>query len=561
MPERGKLGATHKDYGLKVKPRHDGSRVANGFVCKPDIQIFLRCCGHETMRGHPMISRFCRAKGGNFAMMLALVMPVLIAAGAFAVDIATLIRSRAELQSALDSASLASSRLGDAATSRQEAFQQYFHANIAGQPQLANAVATLDVDEKLNYIKTQARASADVRLFFPKLFGNDRHIAVEAGAVESSNTLEVVLVLDNTGSMAGNRINALRTAATALVNMLEATKSPERKVRVAIVPFVTAVNVKGDEFDSSWIDTSGLSSNNGSNFPSVNGKRVNHMDLFERLKTDWKGCVEARPGSYNISDDSPTASNADTLFVPYFAPDDPGLAQNPSGSYGNSSTDYNNSYLDDTLPGGAVDPFGKYSNSSMKLISEAGPITVGPNRACPTPIVPLTGDFDKLRTAVAGLKEWNGSGTNVSEGLAWGMRVLSPQPPYTGGAAFKTVGVTKAVLLLTDGENVVYGASKQPTKSDYSSYGYLASGRFGSDNQSAAARNVDGWTLDTCQKLKDDEVQIYTVLLQADTPANRTLYTKCASSSANYYPTNDVSQLQAVFLNIGSKISQLRLTN
>ncbi|MBZ9795897.1 hypothetical protein [Mesorhizobium sp. ES1-4] len=51
--------------------------------------------------------------------------------------------------------------------------------------------------------------------------------------------------------------------------------------------------------------------------------------------------------------------------------------------------------------------------------------------------------------------------------------------------------MSKIVLLLTDGENVVYGASQQPTKSDYTSYGYLAGGRFGSDNQTTAARNVD----------------------------------------------------------------------
>lgn len=493
-------------------------------------------------------------------MMLALIAPMLIVAGAFAVDVATLMRSRAELQSVLDAASLASSRLSDAGTSRQETFQKFVAANIVNYPQLTDVVATLDVDEQLNSIKTTAKATANVALFFPQFFGRHQ-VHAQTGATESSNTLEVALVLDNTGSMAGARISALRTAATALVNMLEATKTPQRKVHVAIVPFVTAVNVKGEEFDPSWIDTTGLSSNNGLNFPLVNGKRVNHMDLFGQLKTNWKGCVEARPGAYNVSDDVPDDSKPDTLFVPYFAPDDPGIAKSPSSSYGNSSTDYNNSYLDDTLANGTVDPIGKYSDSSRKLISEAGPITVGPNRACPTPIVPLTDDFDKLRTAVSGLKEWNGSGTNVSEGLAWGMRVLSPQPPYTDGAAFGTPGVTKAVLLLTDGENVVYGASKQVTKSDYTSYGYLASGRFGSDNQSTAARNVDGWVLNVCDKLKSNEVQIYTVLLQADTAANRALYTKCASSAANYYPTNDVSQLQSVFLNIGSKISQLRLTN
>jgi hypothetical protein len=79
--------------------------------------------------------------------------------------------------------------------------------------------------------------------------------------------------------------------------------------------------------------------------------------------------------------------------------------------------------------------------------------------------------------AASQMTEWNGSGTNGSEWLAWGMRALSPQPPYTDAAPWKTQGVSKIVMVLTDGENVVYGASGQPTKSDYTSYGYLAGGR------------------------------------------------------------------------------------
>ena len=76
-----------------------------------------------------------------------------------------------------------------------------------------------------------------------------------------------------------------------------------------------------------------------------------------------------------------------------------------------------------------------------------------------------------------------------------------------------------------------------------------------------AARNVDGWVLNECDVLKANDVQIFTVLLQADTAANRKLYTACASSPDNYYPTNDVSQLDAVFRKIGSSIAQLHLTN
>jgi hypothetical protein len=306
--------------------------------------------------------------------------------------------------------------------------------------------------------------------------------------------------------------------------------------------------------------------------------------------TGWKGCVEARPGAYNISDTPPDPSRPDTLFVPYFAPDDPDVAKKPSGSYGNSATAYNNSYLDDVsdktklaqsggnilgidlggLVGGIVDMLlganmekvAKYVAPANKIITEANTaVTVGPNRACPTPIVPLTDNFDKLRKAASDMTEWNGSGTNVSEGLSWGMRVLSPDPPYTDGTPWKTPGVSKVVMLLTDGENVVYGASNQPTKSDYTSYGYLAGGRFGSDNQTTAARNVDGWTKSVCTQLKSQGAQIYTMVLQSDTAANRTLYSACASNPTDYYAVNDPSNLPNVFQQIANKFSKLQLTN
>lgn len=547
-----------------------------------------------------LLNRFWRSKSGNFALLMGLGLPAILSAVAFAVDVSTVMRAKSNLQNALDAANLASSHLGDLDITRTDAFDRYFQANIAGHGELANAQAKLTVDRGVNFIKTKAVASADVNLNFGFLFGQNRHIAVDASAVESNNQLEVVLVLDNTGSMAGARMTALRTATKSLLDTLEATKSPTRQIRASLVPFVTAVNVNGDEFDPSWIDLDGKSSTNGVNFPVIDGKRPNHMALFKQLKdtgwtdagwngTGWKGCVEARPGAYNISDTPPDPDRPDTLFVPYFAPDDPEDAQKPSSSYGNAAKYYNNSYLDDVsdktktakLKGnrlgidlssladpvppadkGAREKVAKYVAPTKELIAETGsPITVGPNRACPTPVVPLTDDFDKLRKAASEMTEWNGSGTNVSEGLSWGMRVLSPAAPYTDGAPWKTPGVSKIVLLFTDGENVVYGASEQPTKSDYTSYGYLAGGRFGSDDQNAAARNVDGWTKSVCTQLKNQGVQIYTMVLQSDTAANRALYSACASDPSGYYAVNDPAKLPDVFQQIANKFSRLQLTN
>ncbi|WP_217576814.1 pilus assembly protein [Mesorhizobium sp. GbtcB19] len=547
-----------------------------------------------------LLRQFWRSRSGNFALMLALGVPAILTAVAFATDVSTLMRAKSNLQNALDAANLASSHLGDADVTRSDAFNRYFQANVANNGELANAKATLVVDKGVNYVKTKASASADVNLNFAFLFGDERHISVNASAVESNNQLEVVLVLDNTGSMAGARIAALRQATTSLLDYLEAVKSPTRPVRASLVPFVTAVNVNGPEFDPAWIDMNGKSSTNGINFPVVKGKRPDHMSLFKQLQKDvpalkqtgwkgtgWKGCVEARPGALNISDTPPDPSNPDTLFVPYFAPDDPDVAKKPSAAYGNSSTGYNNSYLDDSiddsklsdnilgvdlsglltglvnaLTGADLKKIAKYVASTNKVVTETGSaVTIGPNRACPTPIVPLTDDFDGLRAAASQMSEWNGSGTNVSEGLAWGQRVLSPQPPYTDASPWKTPGVTKVVMLLTDGENVVYGASNTPQKSDYTSYGYLASGRFGSDNQTAAARNVDGWTKDVCTQLKSQGVQLYTMVLQADTPANRSLYSACASDPSDYYAVEDPAKLPNVFQTIANKFSRLQLTN
>ncbi|MBZ9941508.1 pilus assembly protein [Mesorhizobium sp. BR1-1-13] len=568
-----------------------------------------------------LLKKFWRSKSGNFALLLGIGLPAILSAVAFATDVSTIMRARSNLQNALDAANLASSHLGDLDITRTDAFNRYFQANVAGHGELTNARATLTVDSGVNFVKTKAVASADVDLNFAFLLGQSRHIVVDASAVESNNQLEVVLVLDNTGSMAGAKIAALKTATDNLLKYLEAAQSPTRKVRVALVPFVTAVNVNGDGFDPSWIDMDGKSSTNGINFPAINHKRPNHMALFRQLMKDpasaakltgwkdgkgedtgWKGCVEARPGALNIADTPPDPRYPDTLFVPYFAPDSPGNGTRPSSGYSNDAYHYNNSFIDDApdetklaqngglnilgidlsgLLGSAAGPLrgdletvAKYvapQNTAIATAVTSDPnalqLTVGPNRSCPSPIVPLTEDFTKLRQAAAKMLAWAGSGTNVSEGLAWGQRVLSPSAPYAEGTPWKTPGVSKIVMLLTDGENVVYGASNETTKSDYTSYGFLAgsaygaAGRLGSDNQTTAARNVDGWTKSVCTQLKNQGAEIYTMVLQSDTPANRTLYSACASDPSDYYAVNDPNKLPNVFQQIANKFSKLQLTN
>lgn len=544
-----------------------------------------------------LVNRFWRSKSGNFAMMFAIALPAVLAAVGLALDVSNLMTARSTLQAALDSAVLASSRLADTSGSRTEAFDGFFRANVSNRSDLVNASAELTVDQSLNSIKSSATARADVVLNFGFMFGKSTRISVASSAFESTARLEVALVLDNTGSMGDSNMKALRDGATTLITVLQDARKqfPQRQIRTALVPFVTAVNINGDGFfKKEWVDQRSLidktdKTTNGVNFEvDSNGKRIGHWELYKRLNpknvfvanpatpnplVDWKGCVEARTSPYNLDDTKPDPLVPTTLFVPYFAPDEPGT---PLKAQNADSSVYNNSYLadfnasgTDAQKQGSIAKYRDLSNTSLKsgsgsgfdyLITATPPLTSGPNYACPTPIAPLTEDLEKLKTEVAKMTYWNGSGTNVSEGLAWGYRVLSPN--FGAGDAFNSEATSKVVVVFTDGENTVFGQNGTINKSDYGTYGYLSTARLDStSNRSKALTNVNNMTQDMCTKLKAKGVRVFTVVLGADTAANRELYSKCASTPANYYLTKDQTQLKAAFQNIAFAISALYITN
>jgi Flp pilus assembly protein TadG len=569
------------------------------------------------------MKRFLQDRSGQFALMFGLSLPVMLLSAGLAVDTTRMMAAKTALQNNVDAALLAATRFNDRDQSRESYFETYLAALIEADPTISNLDTDFDAEIGANFIRTEATATADVALTIMNSFmGGPARISVSSDAYEATDALEVVMVLDNTGSMAtNNRIGALRTAATTLVNTLEtvAEANPNRRIRMALVPFVTAVNIRGPEFDCSWLDLAATAEYHGANFDGIqaefdrnknvknanlgavaatpctipavlendakdvtqlNGNRgsrgqvrANHLRLFHEIGLEWKGCVEARPRTVAV--DAPPTTGS-TLFVPYFAPDEPDrdVTTNKDTPFaGNNGANLNTSYLKDTLTGDFAvvqRSLAKYTSanardSKLNTAAQPGPLTGGPNRACPTPVQPLTDDFAALRTAVSKMREWNGSGTNVSEGLAWGTRVLSPEAPYTTADPFDTPGTKKIVVLLTDGENVVYGSSNTANKSDYGSNGFMSSNRFGSTNQGTAARTVDTWTKANCTMLKNNGVEIYTVLLQSDGANNRALYGSanggCASAPENYFPTNDVSQLDSVFARIGSMVAQLHFTN
>ena len=164
----------------------------------------------------------------------------------------------------------------------------------------------------------------------------------------AQNNLEVALVLDNTGSMsqkAGSttKIKGLITAATELTNILFGNNATSAYVKIGVAPFATAVNVGTGFANAPWIDASGAGSLTRENLdvPSGNGL----FYLFNQLKKpSWAGCVRQRNEPYDLQDVAPTSATPDTLFTPYFAPDEPDCCTTPSNPL---SSNFANNYLAD----------------------------------------------------------------------------------------------------------------------------------------------------------------------------------------------------------------------
>ena len=125
----------------------------------------------------------------------------------------------------------------------------------------------------------------------------------------------------------------------------------------------------------------------------------------------------------------------------------------------------------------------------------------GPNYLCDSaPILALTKDKSAVISLIQSMQAKGG--TNILEGLMWGWRVLSPEPPYTEGRPYDDQENDKFLILMTDGENW-HQARSNHNKSSYHSFGYAANNRLGKTyTTSALVAQMDTKTLAACQNAR-----------------------------------------------------------
>lgn len=190
--------------------------------------------------GRGFLGAFRRSRAGNVAMMWAVMGAILVGLIGIAVDFTRAQMLRARMQNAVDGAALAAAR-GDTMTSaeREASARAYFDAEMGDMAGLAT-VHIADI-EGTNQVTVSA--SMPMELSMARLVREEDWIlAVDSDAERSGNNVEVALVLDVTGSMAGQRIIDLRTAATDLVDTVIREDQAPYYSKIALVPYSMGVN-------------------------------------------------------------------------------------------------------------------------------------------------------------------------------------------------------------------------------------------------------------------------------------------------------------------------------
>ncbi|AOO83737.1 vWA domain-containing protein [Bosea vaviloviae] len=237
---------------------------------------------------------FAKDRSGNVMMLFGLAMiPVLGLVGA-AVDYSRATTMRTMLNAAVDSAALMAARdaakLSDAQL--RERINSWIRANLHGDAAKGFNAATIAIDRTGRTVNISAKASLTASL--TQLIGQDA-IQVSSNSQSSwgTNTIELALVLDNTGSMASSgKIEALRTASLDLLKIMKDATSETDQIRISIVPFSTRVILDTSYKNATWLrwDQTQDSCNWG------------WCTTTKISKGSWQGCVADRDKSYDVQD-------------------------------------------------------------------------------------------------------------------------------------------------------------------------------------------------------------------------------------------------------------------
>jgi len=474
-----------------------------------------------------------REDKGVVAVIFAIVLlPILAFSGAM-VDYSAVSSARSEMQVAVDVAALAAVKADkNDDEEMQEIAENVFTDN------LVNAAFANNIELVATRLEDGVRVdvTTSINTSFLRLIGiSSLQVSVYSEVVDSLLGIEVVMVLDNTFSMNGEKMDGLKTAADLLVTELFSGADNDN-IRVGLVPFTQAVNIGTSNRDEPGIDIP-----DDFSVPQADSCRwtyPNSTRSCERERVSYDCVVDGvettcqRWRYFNCTGDRGErvwvcSARSDYRFRWY-------------GSMG--SRDYplnvtDESYDTDPVPG---------LMTRWNLYWATRPLTR------------LTSDEDTIRSAISRMRtaQNNHSYTYIPVGLIWGWRLLSNAEPFTDAAPYGDAN-KKVMVILTDGAN---------TRSiGIGGYQWML-------NQGARPSNVDSWhygddvddanekTEELCGNIRGDNIIVYTIAFDVDDSDIEEILQNCAGNGGSYYDADNSSELEAAFEDIADSLRKLRIS-
>ncbi len=401
------------------------------------------------------------------------------------VDYARFLDTRARLRSATDSAalkfaeSLTKAKSQDEKQALEKKIGDFIKANFSRKNLESFDTANIQITQtEQGGRRLKVTATATVRPYFGAFFrmmgsGSPKDKGVQiswetvaAPARTIKPTIEMVLALDNTGSMnKHNRKQDLVQASRKLLDIMFPDGGEDLKTSIGLVLFNNLVKVPAEDLNTSWL---------------VHQK--GELDV-----TSKSFCLQPRKPPYNIkTNDIP--SNKNSLFPVY-----DGIKKEN---------------CDELSP--SV-PLSKNKSSLLTVLDKIDNTVLPP------------------------------VGTDVSLGIFWALRMLSPGKPFSGSSNFGGNDL-KAMVVLTDGQNL-----------------YNLSGDKGKDTKKA-----DSAQRALCRAAKDKNVQVYTIAFsigkggrsKTDKKKIKKLLKDCASSPSHYFNAKDGKALSEAFEKIANDVKR-----
>ena len=495
-------------------------------------------------------------EGGAAAVFFAVGLVLLAPAALGLVDVYLTTTQRAELQDALDTATLYAARSEEIDNTKlTEIGRKALLANL----KLPDEQKLLDWSFTLDGITITGTATVTPPGIGPELWARTP-LQASSEVLRNSNNVEVAMVLDVTGSMSGEMDN-LRTAAKDLVDLVIKDQQKPYYTKIALVPYSVGVNLGGYATNArgAIIDSTPITAATNTNpvvvtsagHGLVTGDRVKIADV-SRMDINGEHIV-----TY-VSDSQFALNGVEGKDLRSYRGGGNAYCLKEGCKYFN----FANANRGRTTS--------EVSTCATERIGDAAYTDAGPTAAfvgrhyganCPQqPIIPLSTDRTALKAAITNLDD--GGSTAGQIGLAWGWYMISPEwgglwPEASVPAAYDTRQLLKVVILMTDGAfNSPY--CKGVTASDAGSGAPTGSNRI-----NCPATNGDPFAQaeKLCKNMKDKKVVVYTVGFNVGSDAKvKKLMSDCATSPEYAYMPSGGQQLKVAFRAIAQDINSLRIS-